>query len=102
MSCYILKDGEPVPADVETFARWRQADRNAVIVALDELSPGGARVSTVFLGIDHNFSCQGPPVLFETMIFGGELDGRQVRYCARDEALAGHAEMLAKARAAES
>ena len=32
-------------------------------------------ISTVFLGIDHNFNLEGPPLLFETMIFGGIKDG---------------------------
>lgn len=42
---------------------------------------GQALVSTVFLGLDHSFG-DGPPVLFETMIFGGPLDGTQER-CGR-------------------
>ena len=48
------------------------------------------RVSTVFLGLDHNFGWDGPPVLFETMVFGGEHDREQERYCTWDEAEAGH------------
>lgn len=38
-------------------------------------------ISTVFLGIDHNYSNAGPPVLWETMIFGGPpaLDQYQAR-----------------------
>jgi hypothetical protein len=31
-------------------------------------------ISTVFLGIDHQFLSDGPPILFETMIFGGKFD----------------------------
>lgn len=42
-------------------------------------------VSTVFLGINHNFG-QGKPILFETMIFGGSLDGKQWRHTEYDEA----------------
>jgi hypothetical protein len=34
---------------------------------------GAVRVSTVWLGINHNFS-GGPPKTFETMFFGGPLD----------------------------
>lgn len=30
---------------------------------------GPFEVSTVFLGLDHNFSSMGPPILFETMTF---------------------------------
>ena len=50
-------------------------------------------VSTVFLGIDHNWG-DGPPVLYETMVFGGPLDEEQVRYCTRAEAAAGHDEIV--------
>ena len=40
-------------------------------------------VSTVFLGIDHRFSSSGPPIVFETMVFGGpdSIDQSQWRYC---------------------
>jgi hypothetical protein len=47
-------------------------------------------VSTVFLGINHNFFGEGPPILFETMIFGGRMDEYQHRYHTYEEALAGH------------
>jgi hypothetical protein len=47
------------------------------------------RVSTVFLGLDHSF-CGGPPLLWETMVFGGEHDGYQERYHTREEAIEGH------------
>jgi hypothetical protein len=48
-----------------------------------------AEVSTVFLGIDHSLS-NGPPLLFETMVFGGPMHNNQVRYSTYDEALRGH------------
>jgi len=66
------------------------------VVARDEL-PGSVCVSTVFLGLDHSFS-SGPPVLFETMIFGGPHSEDQERYCTYHEALAGHARALALAK----
>ena len=46
-------------------------------------------VSTVFLGLDHNFTECGPPILFETMIFGSELNLSMRRYSTWDEAAAG-------------
>jgi len=52
----------------------------------------GCRISTVFLGIDHNFG-DGPPLLFETMVFGGKLDQEQDRYSTYDEAITGHDKM---------
>ncbi len=49
----------------------------------------GVDVSTVFLGIDHAFG-GGPPLLFETMIFGGPHNEYQERYSTWEEAEAGH------------
>jgi hypothetical protein len=56
-------------------------------VAKDSL--GEATVSTVFLGIDHQWE-DGPPVLWETMIFGGPLNDYQVRYTSYNDAVEGH------------
>lgn len=48
-------------------------------------------VSTVFLGLDHNWG-GGPPVLWETMIFPTpEEDGEyQERYSSKEDAIEGH------------
>lgn len=71
---------------------------------------GEAFVSTVWLGIDHSFG-DGPPLIFETMVFSGTVEsnvfGRrvrhmrnvgniQLRYHTEAEALAGHADVLAR------
>lgn len=95
---YILDDnGNPVlETDLMTWARWFE-DVNNRTVAHDEL-PGGILVSTVFLGLDHNFFGSSRPILYETMVFGGPLDQEQERYATRDEALAGHARWLAQAK----
>ena len=78
---FILDGKTPVPADLMTWAAWfEKADRH---VAKEERD--GVRVSTVFLGLDHSFG-QGPPLLFETMIFGGEHDEYQERCSTWDEA----------------
>lgn len=57
-------------------------------------------LSTVFLWIDHSFSDEGPPVLFETMLFmdGNFSDLFCRRYCTWDEALAGHEEKAKEIR----
>lgn len=49
---------------------------------------GDVLVSTVFLGMDHGFG--GTPLLFETMVFGGEFDGWCMRWSTWDEAESGH------------
>jgi predicted cobalt transporter CbtA len=56
-------------------------------------------VSTVWIGIDHRFGDDGPPLIFETMVFNraegwGELDCE--RYSTEAEAVAGHAAMCEK------
>ena len=54
---------------------------------------GESRVSTVFLSMDHGFAGligDGSPVLFETMVLGGEHDGYQERYHTYDQAEEGH------------
>lgn len=46
-------------------------------------------VSTVFLGIDHGWD-DGPPLLYETMVFGPHVDQYCERYSTEDEAREGH------------
>jgi hypothetical protein len=58
------------------------------------------RISTVFLGIDHNFN-GGPPLIFETMAFDDEVgfaDLECERYSTWDEAEVGHKAMVDKIR----
>jgi len=83
---YILDGHTPVKEeDVRAWARWfEKADRRVALEARN-----GFKVSTVFLGIDHNFN-EGEPILFETMVFGGEHDQLQERYPTWDEAVKGH------------
>ncbi len=88
MRHYILDAaGEPVPTDWLTWARWRDANDDARGVAVTQRD--AVLVSTVFLGMDHGWGA-GPPVLWETMIFGGDHHDYQERYTSRADALAGH------------
>jgi len=85
---YILDDnGEIQVADLMTWAQWFESHPDKRRIAYDEL--GKAKVSTVFIGLNHNWG-DDPPLLFETMIFGGPHDQDQWRYSTREEALAGH------------
>jgi hypothetical protein len=54
------------------------------------LDRDGVEVSTVWLGLDHGFGYTDRPLIFETMIFGGDYDEEQWRYATLDEALEGH------------
>lgn len=83
---YKLDGKTLVPCDdLIDWAKWfEKADR---IVSNDQVRD--ARVSTVFLGVDHAFGNEHPQ-LFETMIFGGDREGERQRYATWDEAEAGH------------
>jgi len=88
---YILNEKkEPVPAEMMEAAKWlnsgKERDSNRRVA---KTQIGDVDISTVFLGLDHQFG-DGPPLVFETMIFGGEHDGDQWRYSTWDEAMKGH------------
>jgi hypothetical protein len=99
---YILDAaGNPVPApDVYTWSEWFETAWPERQLADDEPVPG-VHVSTVFLGVDHSFGCGQAPVLWETMVWGGFLDGEIDRYSSREEALAGHQATLERVVTAE-
>lgn len=90
---YKLDGHTPVPCTVMEWAMWMDEHRNNRNVQTTTL-PDGTWVSTVFLGLDHSFKDDAEPVLFETMIFGGDLDQYQWRYSTWEEDEAGHARAL--------
>jgi len=79
--------GEPQLCDDMAVwtAWWGTTDRK-----IAEDTHNDITVSTVFLGLDHNYGSKGPPSLFETMIFGGEHDGDCQRTPTREDALKMH------------
>lgn len=56
---------------------------------------GECEVSTVFLSHNHSYT-DGPPVLWETLVFGGNLAGERDRYTSYDDALEGHKNMVVR------
>lgn len=85
---YLLDGHDVVPCTSDEWAK-RFQDRQARRVALTLLEDDKVRVSTVFLGLDHGCD-DGPPLIFETMIFGGEHEGYMDRCSTWDEAEAMH------------
>jgi hypothetical protein len=77
MRLYILDENkDPIlENDLTKWERWMVAEGYRR-VACDKVND--VEISTVFLGLDHNYG-SGPPVLWETMVFGGELDQEQTR-----------------------
>jgi hypothetical protein len=90
---YILKGREVVPCDLMTWAKsFETSERKVAKTAI-----GDSSVSTVFLGLNHQWG-DGPPLLFETLVFGGPLDGDMERYSTYEQAEAGHAAMCERVR----
>lgn len=99
---WILVDREPVACTLLEWGKWFETDDR--IIEQTDLGSWGkdnVRVSTVFLGIDHSFGIGGPPILFETMIFGGEHDQYQDRCATYKEAKKMHTKALWLVRGAE-
>jgi hypothetical protein len=89
---FILDEaGEVRQVDLSTWAAWLETHDGRIAETLIP-GPYGARISTVFLGLDHRFNLDPdrPPLVFETMIFGGKQDGVSRRTSTRAEALACH------------
>ena len=96
---YFDRDGTPI-----TFKEWGRlrfgdvrGDRLMDYCRVASTLVGEVWVSTVWLGIDHGFRSDGPPIIFETMVFGGgdTYDGWQDRYATEADALAGHQGVVA-------
>lgn len=89
------RDGQPI-----SFERWAELfelhDRH---IGDDYI--GTYRVSTVWIGLDHNFGMTGPPLIFESMVFAAgtayDMDCR--RYATEADAQAGHDELVLLLRA---
>jgi len=94
MEHYILNDkNEAVPAHFMEWADWMETTRHdgkdRRRVARSEVN--GYDISTVFLGLNHAYGEDGPPEIFETMVW--DPAGKEVylmRYATWDEAEAGH------------
>ena len=81
---FILEGKEIVSATVQEWSTMF-SNRNGRTVAKTQID--GFMVSTVFLGLDHAFD-EGPPMLFETMVFsnrGGDYQERCSTYEQAEE-----------------
>lgn len=100
---YLLNnDGTVTPTDdLLLAANQFEYPEDRIIARTFLFGPLGTMVSTIFLVFDHQWS-KGPPILFETMIFGypvGKDDEYQERYSTIEEARAGHERAVRWAKA---
>lgn len=90
---YLLdKDKKPYGVTLEESLKLYE-DFDMKITQQDRINDE-IRVSTVFLGFNHAPLGSGTPILWETMIFGGQHSEYQERYTSHEDALAGHQRAL--------
>ena len=79
------------------WAEWLETAPNRVLKR--DALPDGVVVTTMFMGVNLT-AAEFPPVLWETMIFGGAHHGHHERYMTRRTALQGHRAAVTLAREA--
>lgn len=95
MSDYYDRDGNPI-----TLEQWRWLfERGEDYRRVATVEVAGCWVSTVWLGLDHNFGFGGPPHIFETMAFIGARNGDStddivMRTSTEEEAHEAHARVV--------
>lgn len=86
------RDGTPYSDDDAGLFEWaNDLKDHARKVVRQEKLPNGYWVSTVWLGLNHQFG-DGPPLIFETMVLNPkqEWEDYQERYSTEDDAIIGH------------
>jgi hypothetical protein len=85
---YILVNYKPTLVDdLVEWGQWYESNPHSV--ALTHWKD--QRISTVFLGLNHSYFADGPPVLFETMIFSSTNHGDYQERCSTwNEAITQH------------
>jgi hypothetical protein len=93
VSDYYDRFGTPMPDDWwdkekhgKKYGKWQTDHR----VGNTVIGDNQFTVSTVWLGLDHNYSKTGPPLIFETMVFGDPYDQEMRRYPTEEDAMRGH------------
>ncbi len=95
MSDFYDIDGQQI--ELMEWAKKFESPENKLVArtVLDD----GITISTVWIGIDHQFG-DGPPLIFETMVFHDEDDRPDeidvLRYSTLEEAEQGHKNMVAR------
>ena len=98
MDRYILNEArEAVPCT--DLMEWGRMFEDPDTRRVGRTRVGEHDISTVFLALDHSFG-EGPPMLFETMVFGPDKEDEDMERCSTwAEAEAMHARFVEKYRA---
>jgi hypothetical protein len=79
-----------------TMRQWGILHSNVAYVRVAEDKIGPYWISTVWLGVNHGIF--GPPLIFETMVFGGGESHDCVRYSSLERAQTGHRTKVSEVR----
>jgi hypothetical protein len=94
---YYDPDGRPISPAESVGLLSDLAVRRVALTFVPQPDGTHAEVSTVYHPFDYGFIPGGPPVLWESMVFGADRGGRDMRrYSSRAAAEIGHAEMVAE------
>jgi hypothetical protein len=103
---YFDVDGRPLSMSEWGLMLQERSEENADEWRIGHDVIGAYEVSTVWLGLDHSYLPEAPPLIFETMVFEPEYErlsserfDYQLRYSTKDEARAGHERVVAEIRA---
>lgn len=98
MQLWYDRNGQPLDTDTANRLLGDMAYARVARTRITSTTTPGVEwdVSTVWLGVNYNHTLDGPPIIFETMVFGdGDGDQYMQRYATEEEARAGHAETVA-------
>lgn len=89
-------DGNPLSSTEEWAALFERKHKDGY-GRIGTTHYGDVWVSTVWLGLNHNWNPDGPILIFETMVFGAEEGSEwcdyEMRYATKEQAKAAHAEI---------
>ncbi|MBP90956.1 MAG: hypothetical protein CMJ64_30315 [Planctomycetaceae bacterium] len=86
----------PKQASYFEYAAWIETNNRRI----DFSQIGDVEIVSEFRGVDHSDDAD-PPLLFETIVSGGVLDGLKWQYSTLGEVKRGHHEAVAEVKAAD-
>jgi len=103
MDEYYAPDGTPLTAVewAELFDLRKETVKQAESWWHKRTVTDNGSVSTVWLGLNYNWTDWGDPEFWETMIFGGEYDQYTWRYSSRADALDDHEDIVRALRSGD-
>lgn len=91
------RQGQPISTEQANTLLGDPAYKRVGLTHVTSSSDPGIdyQISTVWLGVNHNYVDDGAPIIFETMVFGFDgADQYMQRYATEDQARAGHTETV--------